>query len=167
MQIKKIIVITFLIFSTNVFSQVNQQKTTGFFLFPVKTLGDIDRIQRNIEFGYINKNFSFPEIKSLKTIRFYQYYQTGIASWYGPGFQGRRTANGEIYDMYALTAAHKTLPFNTLVKVTNLKNNLSVVVRINDRGPFIKGRVIDLSKTAKNSIGMDGLAQVTLEIVKK
>ena len=68
----------------------------------------------------------------------------GIASWYGPNFHGKKTSNGEWYDMYAMTAAHKTLPMNTIVKVTNLLNGKSVIVRINDRGPFVKNRIIDL-----------------------
>ncbi|MBK9334462.1 MAG: septal ring lytic transglycosylase RlpA family protein [Ignavibacteria bacterium] len=92
------------------------------------------------------------------------FIQEGEASWYGPGFQGRKTANGERFDTHEMTAAHKTLPFNTLVKVVNLSNDMSVVVRINDRGPFIRGRIIDLSKAAKMEIGMDGLAPVRIEI---
>ncbi|MBK7255497.1 MAG: septal ring lytic transglycosylase RlpA family protein [Ignavibacteria bacterium] len=72
-----------------------------------------------------------------------------MASWYGPGFQGRKTANGERFNTYEMTAAHKTLPFNTLIKVTNLDNGVSTVVRINDRGPFVRGRIIDLSNAAK------------------
>jgi rare lipoprotein A len=91
---------------------------------------------------------------------------TGMASWYGPGFDGHRTANGERYDMLSLTAAHKTLPFGTKVRVTNLQNGDSVIVRINDRGPYIGQRLIDLSKTAANNIGLlaTGTAMVTLEI---
>jgi rare lipoprotein A (peptidoglycan hydrolase) len=95
-------------------------------------------------------------------------YQTGIASWYGEKFHGRRTANGEVYNMYKLTAAHKTLPFNTLLKVKNLNNGKEVLVRINDRGPFIKGRIIDLSYKAACGIGLDieGTAPVALKITK-
>jgi rare lipoprotein A len=92
-------------------------------------------------------------------------YQEGVASWYGPGFHGRKTANGERFNTNELTAAHKTLPFNTLVKVTNITNGLTTIVRINDRGPFTKGRVIDLSKAAKEEIGMGGLATVQIEII--
>lgn len=96
------------------------------------------------------------------------YYEVGIASWYGPGFQGRRTSSGEIYDMFAMTAAHKTLPFGTVVKVVDLDTGKSVVVRINDRGPFIKGRIIDLSYAAAQKLGMvkKGLAKVGLKIVR-
>jgi rare lipoprotein A (peptidoglycan hydrolase) len=91
-----------------------------------------------------------------------------LASWYGPGFHGRRTANGEIYDQNALTAAHKSLPFGTRVRVTNLNNGKSVVVRINDDGPHIPGRVIDLSKGAASRIGMvsSGVAPVRLEVLR-
>jgi len=93
--------------------------------------------------------------------------QKGIASWYGPNFHGKYTSNGEIYNMYAFTAAHKTLPMNTIVKVTNLHNNKSVIVRINDRGPFVKGRIIDLSYAAGKTIGLDktGTAPVKLEVI--
>ncbi|MCA9789447.1 MAG: septal ring lytic transglycosylase RlpA family protein [Cyanobacteria bacterium HKST-UBA06] len=92
----------------------------------------------------------------------------GQASWYGPGFHGRRTANGERFDMDSLTAAHRTLPFNTRVKVTNVRNGKSVVVRINDRGPYAHGRVIDLSKGAAREIGLisSGTATIHLEVVE-
>jgi rare lipoprotein A len=86
----------------------------------------------------------------------------GLASWYGPGFHGRRTASGETFNTGALTAAHKSLPFGARVRVVNAKTGRSVVVRINDRGPFIRGRVIDLSKAAARAIGMDGIAPVRL-----
>ncbi len=91
----------------------------------------------------------------------------GIASWYGPNFHGGKTSNGEYYDMNSLTAAHKTLPMNTLVKVTNLKNGASTIVRINDRGPFVSGRIIDLSHQAAQEIDMlhSGIANVELEVV--
>jgi len=91
------------------------------------------------------------------------YVEIGEASWYGPGFHGRKTANGERFDTYEFTAAHKTLPFGTLLKVTNLGNNLYTVVRINDRGPYIRGRIIDLSKAAKDAINMGGTTQVKIE----
>ena len=93
---------------------------------------------------------------------------TGVASWYGPGFHGRRTSNGERYDMNRLTAAHKTLPFGTLVEVRNLDNDRSVVVRINDRGPHIKRRIIDLSRAAAEAIEMvgPGTARVSLKILQ-
>lgn len=89
-------------------------------------------------------------------------FQSGEASWYGPGFHGRQTANGERFNTNDLTAAHKTLPFGTKVKVTNNKTGKSVVVRINDRGPYAKDRVIDLSKASAQAIGISGVADVTL-----
>jgi rare lipoprotein A len=90
------------------------------------------------------------------------YVERGIASWYGPGFHAASTSNGERYDMYAMTAAHKTLPLPTYVQVTNLRNGRSVVVRVNDRGPFKEGRIIDLSYTAAAKLDMlrDGTAFV-------
>ena len=92
---------------------------------------------------------------------------TGISSWYGPDFDGKATSSGEIYDMHALTAAHKTLPMNTIVKVTNLDNGKDVVVRINDRGPFVGTRIIDLSNKAAHDIDMvrKGTARVRLEVI--
>ncbi len=84
----------------------------------------------------------------------------GVASWYGPGFHGRTTANGERFNTNALTAAHRSLPFGSRVRVTNRATGRSVVVRINDRGPYSRGRIIDLSKAAARAIGMSGLARV-------
>jgi len=95
--------------------------------------------------------------------------ETGYASWYGGKFNGRYTASGEIYDMNKLTAAHKTLPFGTYVKVINIDNGKSVIVKINDRGPFVKGRVIDLSRAGAEEIGMlkNGIARVLIIVVSK
>jgi rare lipoprotein A len=94
--------------------------------------------------------------------------ESGAASYYGFKYQGRPTASGEIFDLNQFTAAHKTLPFGTKVKVTNLANNRSVIVRINDRGPFIKGRVIDLSQAAAHELEMiqSGTADVKLEVLR-
>jgi len=91
--------------------------------------------------------------------------EEGIASWYGADFHGRKTSNGEIYDMHAATAAHKTLPMNVYVRVTNLANGRQSVVRINDRGPFVKGRVVDLSYAVASQLGVvgPGTAPVRLE----
>jgi len=91
----------------------------------------------------------------------------GQASWYGSQHHGRRTASGERFNMNAMTAAHRSLPFGTKVRVTNRRNGKSVVVRINDRGPFAGGRVIDLSRSAASAIGMlgSGVAPVTLSVV--
>src|SRR5215212_4566193 len=88
--------------------------------------------------------------------------QKGAASWYGPGFHGKRTANGEKFNTHALTAAHKTLPFGTQVRVTNERTGKSVVVRINDRGPYAHGRVIDLSKAAAQAVGISGTEKAAL-----
>lgn len=90
--------------------------------------------------------------------------QRGLASWYGPPFHGRKTSNGETYNMFSDTAAHKTLPMETLVLVQNMENNRETVVRINDRGPFVKGRIIDLSKKAAKKIGIlkNGTARVKI-----
>ena len=96
-----------------------------------------------------------------------KFASSGVASYYGPGFHGRRTANGETFNMHAMTAAHRTLPFGTLIKVTNLSNGKSTIVRVNDRGPYVGNRVIDLSVAAAKEIGSthSGVAQVSLEIV--
>lgn len=97
----------------------------------------------------------------------YDYVETGIASWYGPGFHGKKTASGERYDKFELTAAHRTLQMPSLVRVTNLSNGRSVVVRINDRGPFSKGRIIDVSQRAAELLGMigTGTAKVKVEML--
>ena len=93
----------------------------------------------------------------------------GLASYYSDYYEGRTTANGEIFKQNKVTAAHKSLPFGTRVKVINLTNNKSVVVRINDRGPYVRGRIIDLTKTAAKEIGMlgDGVAKVKIRYKKK
>ena len=93
---------------------------------------------------------------------------TGEASWYGPGFYGNRTANGEVYKPGTMTAAHRTLPFGTKVRVTNLLNGRTAVIRINDRGPFIYHRVIDLGHGAASDLGLiaSGIAQVKLEVLR-
>ena len=93
--------------------------------------------------------------------------EVGVASWYGHPYHGRRTSNGEIYDMNKMTAAHLRLPFNTWVRVTNLRNHRSVEVRITDRGPFIKGRIIDLSRVAAKQISMigPGTAKVRVKVI--
>ncbi|MGQ0672821.1 MAG: septal ring lytic transglycosylase RlpA family protein [Hyphomicrobium sp.] len=84
------------------------------------------------------------------------YNQTGVASWYGPGFHGRKTSNGEVFDMHALTAAHKTLPMPSYAYVTNLENGRTILVRINDRGPYVDDRIIDLSKASAEALGYFG-----------
>lgn len=102
-------------------------------------------------------NNSFSQIK-------YKDMGSMVASWYGPGFHGRYTANGEVYDEMALTAAHKTLNFGTLLRLTNLKNGKSILVRINDRGPYIPGRHIDLSKGSAIALGALNKGVINLKV---
>ena len=106
-----------------------------------------------------------PKVKPLPSV---VRVMTGEASWYGPGFYGNRTASGEIYRPGTMTAAHRTLPFGTKVRVTNLWNGRSAVIRINDRGPFIDHRVIDLGHGAASELGLtaSGIAQVKLEVLR-
>ena len=94
-------------------------------------------------------------------------HSTGKASYYGPGFAGRATANGEVFRPLAMTAAHRTLPFGTKLRVTNLRNGKSVIVRVNDRGPYAGARILDLSEGAASRIGMlaSGTAHVRLEVM--
>jgi rare lipoprotein A len=103
-----------------------------------------------------------PEVKDTKR----HWYQIGRASWYGGKFQGRSTASGEKFDMNSFTAAHRTLPLGSLVRVTNLRNKKSVVVRINDRGPVPASRVLDLSRAAAQFLGFNGTTAVRLELMK-
>tara|TARA_Y100000590_G_scaffold333905_1_gene379869 strand:- start:603 stop:1034 length:432 start_codon:yes stop_codon:yes gene_type:complete len=107
-------------------------------------------------------NVSTTKIKSTKD------KLRGVSSWYGPKFHGNLTANGEVYDMYGVTAAHKTLPFNTVVRVKNEDNGKSIILRINDRGPYAKGRILDCSFGAAKKLGFDkiGTANVSLEIIE-
>lgn len=95
------------------------------------------------------------------------YSEEGVASWYGSDFHGKKTANGETYDMHGMTAAHKILPFNTQLRVTNLDNNRSIVVRVNDRGPFVANRIVDLTRTGAERLDMlgPGTARVRLESI--
>ena len=110
----------------------------------------------------INGKWYYPEVDN-------DYDQVGIASWYGDYFHGRLTANGEYYDMNALSAAHKTLPLPSYLRVTNLENNKSIVVRLNDRGPYIDDRIIDLSKRAAIELEMlnKGTAKVRVQYMRK
>jgi rare lipoprotein A len=96
-----------------------------------------------------------------------EWVQQGRVSWYGPGFHGRRTANGEIFDTHDLTMAHRTLDFGSQVRVTNLENGRSVVVRVNDRGPYVRGRVADLSHAAAKELGFvdDGVVKARIELL--
>lgn len=96
-----------------------------------------------------------------------RYIKQGVASWYGPGFHGKKTATGEIFDMFALTAAHKTLPIPCYAQITNLENNRSIVVRINDRGPFVRNRELDLSYGAAKTLDMaqDGTGKIEIKTI--
>jgi rare lipoprotein A len=99
--------------------------------------------------------------------RIARYIKQGIASWYGPGFHGKKTATGEIFDMYAMTAAHKTRPIPSYAQVTNLENNRSIIVRINDRGPFVRNREMDLSYAAAKNLDMeqDGTGKIEIKAI--
>ena len=96
------------------------------------------------------------------------FVETGIASWYGPPYHNRRGSNGEIYDMHAMTAAHRTLPLGSIVRVINVQTKSSAIVRITDRGPFVEGRIIDLSKAAAEKVGMlqKGTTEVRVEVLR-
>jgi rare lipoprotein A len=96
------------------------------------------------------------------------YTETGMASWYGPPYHNRKAANGEIYDMHQPTAAHRTLPFGSLVRVTNVATGASTMVRINDRGPFVTGRILDLSLAAAKAVDVwrPGVAKVRIEVLE-
>lgn len=119
----------------------------------VATVNEEIVIENEVVETNINIRESLVEIKTGETMR---------ASWYGPKFHGKLTANGEIYDQMALTAAHKTLPFGTMLRLTNPANNKSIIVRINDRGPYIKGRHIDLSKAA--AIALESLHEGVINV---
>lgn len=118
------------------------------------------------EFSSVNINDDSLQMERKSIIQFLDKGRM-TASWYGPRFHGKLTANGEIYDQMAFTAAHKTMPFGTLLKLTNLKNQKIVIVRINDRGPYIYGRELDLSKGAALALGMvkRGVSKLKVEEV--
>ena len=106
--------------------------------------------------------------KSLKTMKRVPKVITGISSYYGTDFHGKLTANGEIFDMYGLTAAHRTIPLNTVVRVTNLVNNKSLIIRINDRGPYVAGRILDCSYGAAKKLEFinSGTAEVEIKVIE-
>jgi rare lipoprotein A len=138
---------------------------------------DIDKFYKDTKNSKINNSREMHKYTmrpySVFGIKYYPFIANigdkfdGIASWYGPDFHSKKTSNGEIYDMYDMTAAHKTLPMNTVVRVDNLENGKSVIVRINDRGPFVRGRIIDLSNKAARDIEMvgKGTANVKLTVL--
>jgi rare lipoprotein A len=117
------------------------------------------------------KNIEVPEIDKPETSGKYTvlFVQEGMASYYADQFHGRKTANGEIFDMNKLSAAHRTAPLGSIAIVTNLKNNKSVRLRINDRGPFVSGRILDLSKRAAEELDFikDGVTKIRLEVLKQ
>ena len=108
------------------------------------------------------KKIKYNKVKSGEVLR-------GVSSWYGPNFHGKLTANGEVYDMYGVTAAHKTLTLNTVVRVTNLDNGKSLILRINDRGPYVDGRILDCSFGAAKKLGFheQGTANVEIKIIEE
>ena len=112
----------------------------------------------------VGQPYSIDGITYVPTEEF-RHAETGVASWYGPGFHGKNTANGETYDQHDRTAAHRTLQMPSVLRVTNLENGQSTVVRVNDRGPFARARIIDLSQAAARALGMidSGTATVRIE----
>lgn len=144
------------------FISFNLVKPLGVFLITIQLIlgfNNISKAQVTTEEG----------LTSEETIQLRREIWYGTASWYGPKFHGKKTSNGERFNKHNLTAAHKSLPFNTMVLVTNLKNNKSVVVRINDRGPFIGDRIIDLSEEAAEVIEskLDGLSYIKLQVLNE
>ena len=113
------------------------------------------------------KRKSLPALKTKSKIKHKKVIK-GVSSFYAKDFHGKLTANGEVYDMYGLTAAHKTLPLNTIARVTNLENNKSLILRINDRGPYIKGRILDCSYGAALKLGFvnEGTTKVKIEVIE-
>lgn len=170
MQNKNIILVVFVFFISLFFSHCGGKYEPEIVpKVPVK----INTVPREREAPIDENEFQNVDMKPVQTeeikVEDSSSFQRGVASWYGGKFHGRRTANGEIYDKHKLTAAHKTLPFNTIVEVTNLENQKKIIVRINDRGPFVKNRIIDLSKKAAEKIDMEdtGTAPVLLKILNK
>ena len=122
--------------------------------YGVQSNGSTKKPKKNIKYSKKNKNSS--EL-------------IGVSSWYGPNFHGKLTANGEVYDMYGVTAAHKTLTLGTVVRVTNLDNGKSLILRINDRGPYVDGRILDCSFGAAKKLGFQeqGTANVEIKIIEE
>lgn len=136
-----------------------------FVVHTAKRLGETNKSQGNYKVGkpYKIKGIQYTPKED------WGYNRTGIASWYGPNFDGKPTANGEVFDQWAVSAAHKTLPMPSMVRVTNLENGRSLVVRVNDRGPFVGTRIIDMSRRAAELLGFDkkGTARVRVQILPK
>jgi rare lipoprotein A len=136
---------------------------TRFVMHTAKRLGETNKSQGAYKVGkpYKVQGVEYTPEEDMA------YDETGIASWYGPNFHGKYTANGEIYDQWDVSAAHKTLPMPSIVRVTNLDNGRSLVIRINDRGPYVAGRIIDLSRRAAQLLGVEqtGTAKVRVQIM--
>lgn len=133
--------------------------------------GDIDEIMQD---GHYVGRYKVGNPYQIEDITYYpqeydDYEEVGVSSWYGDDFHGKQTANGEIYDSQSMTAAHQTLPLPSIVRVTNLENNRSALVRVNDRGPFAKSRIIDVSEKAAQTLGYrdKGTATVKVEFLSK
>lgn len=126
-----------------------------------------EKIKSNLNLNFNNQNVE-PQYSQMVPVITYKPIGIMKASWYGPGFHGRQTANGEIYDQYELTAAHKSLKFGTLLRLTNPENKKSIIVRINDRGPYIEGRDIDLSYASAKALGIikPGVKKLKVELVQ-
>jgi rare lipoprotein A len=122
--------------------------------------GDHDKVDKPATLSPAKANQKLSTAGRIK-----QLFETGQASWYGLKFQGRKTATGETYDMNALTCAHRSLPLGSWLRVTNLRNRMSVLVRVNDRGPMVGNRIIDLSYAAARAVGLAGTGKVKLERV--
>lgn len=133
--------------------------TVGFFNLGDTSAGDNHGVIKVVESKDAEPNLSPIETNDLGTM---------TASWYGPRFHGKTTANGEVYDQMALTAAHKSLPFGSLLQITNIRNGKSVIVRINDRGPYVEGRDLDLSKGTAKALGVlhKGVVRLKVEELK-
>lgn len=126
-----------------------------------------EKIKSNLNLNLDNQSDD-PKYSQLVPVITYKPIGVMKASWYGPGFHGRQTANGEIYDQYELTAAHKSFKFGTLLRLTNPENNKSIIVRVNDRGPYIEGRDLDLSYASAKALGIikPGVKRLKVELVQ-
>lgn len=126
-----------------------------------------EKIKTNLNLTFNNQN-SEPQFSQMVPVITYKPIGMMKASWYGPNFHGRQTANGEIYDQYELTAAHKSFRFGTLLRLTNPENNKSIIVRVNDRGPYVDGRDLDLSYASAKALGIvkPGVKRLKVELVQ-
>jgi rare lipoprotein A (peptidoglycan hydrolase) len=160
-QISGLVLVSFVAQSCSAISTLSQRNDQSFALPDTgnETISSEANLQKASTEPNTRKNSSRPATKHALN---------GTASWYGPGFHGKKTASGEIYDQNKLTAAHKSVPLGSKARVTNLENGNSVEVEINDRGPFVKGRIIDLSRAAAGALGIveSGTAPVHIELIR-